>query len=61
MTLAGDVSAEGSVRLQDRAYDIDITVRGENGLDERLQQALSLMARPADGGYRIKLDGEIRD
>ena len=61
MTLAGGVSAEGSVRLEDRSYDVDITVRGEGGLDERLQQALSLMARPVDGGYRIKLEGEIED
>ena len=61
VTLAGGVSAEGSVRLEDRSYDVDITVRGEGGLDERLQQALSLMARPVDGGYRIKLEGEIED
>ncbi|MEE4145838.1 MAG: type II secretion system protein N [Halieaceae bacterium] len=61
VTLAGAVSAQGSVRLEDRAYDIDITLRGEGGLDERLQQALSLMARPVDGGYRIRLDGEVKD
>lgn len=61
VTLSGGVSAEGSVRLEDTSYDVDITLRGEGGLDERLQQALSLMARPVDGGYRIKLDGEIKD
>lgn len=61
VTLAGAVSAEGSVRLEGRSYDIDVMVRREGGLDERLQQALSLMARPVDGGYRIKLDGEIQD
>jgi len=58
-TLAGAVSAEGSVQLHDRAYTIDIAVRGEGGLDERLQQALGLVARPVEDGYLITLDGEI--
>lgn len=61
VTLAGAVSAEGRVLLEDRSYDVDITVRSEGGLDERLQQALSLMARPVEQGYRIKLDGEFQD
>jgi hypothetical protein len=49
------------VLLEDRSYDVDITVRSEGGLDERLQQALSLVARPVEQGYRIKLDGEFQD
>lgn len=59
VTLAGEVSAEGTVRLAGRSYDIDILLLGDGGLDERLQQALSLMARPVEGGYRLKLDGEF--
>ncbi len=59
VTLAGEVSAEGTVQLQGKSYNIDILLVGENGLDERLQQALSLMARPVEGGYRLKLNGEF--
>ena len=59
ITLAGAVTAGGSVRLQERSYDIDITVGSEAGLDQRLQQALALVARPVAQGYRIKLDGEL--
>ncbi|MDH5172698.1 MAG: type II secretion system protein N [Gammaproteobacteria bacterium] len=60
VTLSGAVAASGSVRLQGRAYGVDITLSGEGGLDQRLQQALALVARPVDQGYRIKLDGEFQ-
>ncbi len=59
LTLSGVVAAQGTVTLQDRSYGVDITVSSETGLDGRLQQALGLVARPVDGGYRIKLDGSI--
>jgi general secretion pathway protein N len=59
ITLAGVVTAEGTVELQDRTYLVDLTVQSEGGLDNRLQQALSLLARPVDGGFHIKLDGEF--
>jgi hypothetical protein len=58
LTLTGPVSAEGGVYLAGRSYGVDITVGGEP-LDERLKQALSLMARPLGQGYRIKLEGEF--
>ncbi len=61
VTLAGVVGAQGSVQLRGRSYDIDITVRSKGGLDERLRQALSLLARPVGQGYRIKLDGELQE
>lgn len=57
LTLAGEVAAQGSIELAGKSYEIDITVQNEAGLDERLQQALSLMARPVEQGYRIKLGG----
>lgn len=60
MTLAGPVTAEGGLRLLDRRYAIDISVQGEGSLDTRLQQALSLVARPLGDGYRIKLEGELQ-
>jgi general secretion pathway protein N len=59
LTIAGPVTATGAVQLQDRTYMIDVAVQGEGPLDERLQQALSLLARPEGDGYRIKLDGEF--
>lgn len=60
LTLAGPVTAEGGLRLLDRRYAIDISVQAEGSLDTRLQQALSLMARPLGNGYRIKLEGELQ-
>lgn len=60
ITLAGAVTARGSVQLRDRSYGIDITVRGEPVLDERLRQALSLVAQPTDGGVRLKFEGELQ-
>tara|TARA_R110001592_G_scaffold363371_1_gene685606 strand:- start:223281 stop:224033 length:753 start_codon:yes stop_codon:yes gene_type:complete len=59
LTLAGEVTAQGSVQLQGRSYGIDITVQNEAGLDGRLQQALSLVARPVENGYRLKLSGDF--
>jgi len=59
VTLSGPVEASGTVELVGRSYDLDITVGGPNTLDSRLQQALSLVARPEGQAYRIKLDGEF--
>lgn len=58
LTLAGPVKADGRAQLQGNSYAIDIVLRSEHW-DERLQQALSLVAGPTDEGYRIKLDGEF--
>lgn len=59
VTVAGPVEASGSVELQGRAYQVDITVASESGLDEQLQQGLSLIATPEEGGYRAQLNGEF--
>ena len=59
LTLSGPVEASGTVQLQQRSYDVDISVAGKNGLDPRLQQALSLVARPAGQAYLIKLNGDF--
>ena len=59
LTLAGEVTAQGSVELEDRSYGVDITVQSEAGLDVRLQQALSLVARPVENGFRINLNGDF--
>jgi hypothetical protein len=34
-------------------------VQSEAGLDGRLQQALSLVARPVENGFRILLNGDF--
>jgi general secretion pathway protein N len=59
LTLAGEVNAQGSIELQGSAYGVDITVQSEVGLDGRLQQALSLVARPVESGFHIVLNGDF--
>jgi hypothetical protein len=59
LTLAGPVTAEGGVVLEQRNYKIDLLVEGEGSLDDRLRQALSLMARPVGSAYRMELDGDF--
>ncbi|MCB1728979.1 MAG: hypothetical protein KDI21_00735 [Halieaceae bacterium] len=60
LTLSGAVNAEGGLRLQGRSYSLELLVEGEGALDERLRQALSLVARPAGSGYRLKMEGELQ-
>lgn len=59
LTLAGPMEALGQVKLEGRRYAADVLVKGENGVDPQLQQALSLIATPESGGYRITLDGDF--
>jgi general secretion pathway protein N len=61
VTLTGPVNAEGGVRLHERTYTVELSIQAEGGLDERLQQALSLMARPVGSGYRLQLEGELQN
>jgi len=61
LTLSGPVNAEGGLRLQGSSYSVELLVEGEGALDERLRQALSLVARPVGSGYRLKLEGELQD
>ena len=61
LTLSGPVNAEGGARLLGRAYSLELLVVGEGALDQRLRQALSLVARPAGDGFRLKLEGELQD
>lgn len=59
LTLSGPVTAAGSLRLQDRSYEIEVLVSAENDMDQQLQQALSLIAAPGQDGYRVELDGQL--
>jgi hypothetical protein len=59
LTINGPVTAQGSVELEGRNYAVDVFVEADSGLDEQLQQAMSLFAQPVADGYRIELNGKI--
>lgn len=59
ITLSGNVNAEGIARLDGKAYSVDITLTSEAGMDSRLRQALSLMARPVPNGFQVRLNGDL--
>lgn len=59
LTLAGSVEVSGAVRLEQRHYEVDARVAGAGLQDRELQQALSLVATPEDGAFRVRLEGEI--
>ena len=60
VTLSGPVEASGVVELRERAYLVDVLLSGQGLQEPQLQQALGLIARPVDQGYRIKLEGELQ-
>ena len=47
------------MRLQDRNYQVDVLVSSTTVMEPQLQQALSLLAQPESGGYRIRMNGEL--
>lgn len=59
LTLAGPVTASGSLTLASRRYGIDLDIGSEGAMDPGLQQALSLVAQPVSTGYKLKLDGAL--
>ena len=59
ITIAGEVDANGSVKLQGNDYSIDILVSSQSGLNEQLKQALSLIAQARPEGYRVAFDGKL--
>jgi len=59
VTLSGAVQATGQVSLAGAAYTADVRLSAENEMPSALQQALSLVARPEDGGYRLVLEGSL--
>jgi general secretion pathway protein N len=59
LTLSGPVQAEGEVRLQGRDYSVNILVGSEAYPVEQLEQALSLIATPEPGGYRVRLEASL--
>jgi hypothetical protein len=59
ITLSGPVDAAGSLQLSGRDYSVDIVVGDAESLDNQLRQALSLVASPEGGRYRVKLEGQL--
>jgi general secretion pathway protein N len=59
ITITGPVQAQGSVRLTTDSYELDLSVGGDAPLDPQLQQALSLLAQPENGSYRLLLEGAL--
>jgi hypothetical protein len=53
------VAASGNVGLAGDIYSVDISVKADAHLNEQLKEALSLIAVPVPGGYRIKFDGQL--
>ena len=60
VTLAGPLEAEGRLQLGGRKYSLDVLVSSPARLDKQLEQALSLMATPEAGGFRIALAGDLQ-
>ena len=59
LTLSGPLQASGSLQLQERHYNVDIVLGGEGTADPQLQQMLSLIAAPEDGGFRIGVERDF--
>ncbi|MDP5052622.1 MAG: type II secretion system protein N [Congregibacter sp.] len=60
VTLSGPVVAAGTVSLNQQRYSVDLLIESSvQELDPELAQALSLIASPAENGYRLRLDGEV--
>jgi hypothetical protein len=60
VSIAGPVEAVGTVSLTGPVYELDVRVSAGAAMQESLQQALSLVASPDEGGYRMALQGNIR-
>jgi general secretion pathway protein N len=59
LTLSGPLEASGAAQLQGQAYQVDVLLSSQAMLDAQLEQALSLIATPESGAYRVKLKGEF--
>ncbi len=60
LTLAGPVQAQGTARLDDNSYALDLRIRGDEvALDPVLIEALSLMARPDGRAFHLQLNGAL--
>lgn len=60
LTLAGDVQVSGDLRLKDSDYTLDLAIGSARPLAPVLVNALSLIAAPVDGGFRLQLNGQLK-
>ncbi len=58
-TVSGPVNAAGELALDGRDYRVDVRIDAGAGMDPRLRNALSLIARPAGDGYHLELNGAL--
>lgn len=59
LTISGPVKARGDIELNERNYTLNAFIEADPGLNQQVQQAISLFAQPVAGGYRIALDGKL--
>ncbi|MFK7829230.1 MAG: type II secretion system protein N [Congregibacter sp.] len=59
-TLAGDVEAQGSGRVQQKRYELELSISAD-AMDRQLEQALALIATPVENGYLLRLDGVLNN
>ena len=59
ITLSGPLQASGSLQLQQHHYEVNVKLSSDTAIEEQMQQMLSLIARPEDGGFRLNLAGDL--
>jgi general secretion pathway protein N len=59
LTIDGPVKARGGLELKGRDYAVDVFVEAGPGVDQQVQHAISLFARPVADGHRIVLNGKL--
>ncbi|MEP5766407.1 MAG: type II secretion system protein N [Halieaceae bacterium] len=58
-TLSGPVRVDGTLKIDNRNYEVDATLSSERAFDAELAAALELMAAPVEGGYQLKFSSEF--
>jgi len=63
LTITGPLQADGLMTLnyvdEGARYDLALELGSEKGMNPQLEEALSLMAAPIKGGYRLALQGKL--
>ena len=60
LTLDGPLLADGELSLaRDGAFAVALALKSEQPLAQPLERALSLMAAPAEDGFRLQLEGNL--
>ena len=59
VTVSGPLEANGTVRLKQRHYEVNIVLGSEETLDEQLRNMLAMIAVPEDDSFRISMAGDF--